>query len=379
MGAPERPPANGFVRVARKVYNPIGFKKGYNFILFFIFNGALFGFTLARLEYLSIWGVFCNASSAPQGVNGAAPGECYWYANFPTLKAGITLHLSCVLPAALLAVFQFVPIIRYKIMIWHRVAGHLIILLLLCGLVGALMIANHAFGGDFAVQTWVGATSIMVVFSMSMAYANIKRLQIDQHRAWMLRTWFYLGTIITLRLIMIIGAQILAAWPAHEQYTAVPCAEIQWMYGGSAAYTVSQYPMCANSSTATSINPSAYALVLGNMNTGDPTMVAVGMGQLFGPSGWLALFLHAVGVEMYLRLTPRENERLKRVSYERQLERGFKHPGAAGLTPERLGDSDPYVLREEAAAKRHGAVRWGSSGSEAGREPVMEISAPRLK
>src|SRR4030081_1442988 len=28
-----RPPANGFVRSARKIYNPLGFSKGYNFVL----------------------------------------------------------------------------------------------------------------------------------------------------------------------------------------------------------------------------------------------------------------------------------------------------------------------------------------------------------
>ena len=30
------PNPNAFVRHARKIYNPIGFNKGYNFVLFFI-------------------------------------------------------------------------------------------------------------------------------------------------------------------------------------------------------------------------------------------------------------------------------------------------------------------------------------------------------
>ena len=34
MGAPESPESpSGFVRVAQKVHHPIGFKKGYNFVL----------------------------------------------------------------------------------------------------------------------------------------------------------------------------------------------------------------------------------------------------------------------------------------------------------------------------------------------------------
>ena len=33
MGNEIAQPPNGFVRLARKVYNPIGFQKGYNFTL----------------------------------------------------------------------------------------------------------------------------------------------------------------------------------------------------------------------------------------------------------------------------------------------------------------------------------------------------------
>ena len=66
----------------------------------------------------------------------------------------------------------------------------------------------------------------------------------------------------------------------------------------------------------------------------------------FGAAGWLALLLHAVGVEIYLRLTPRENERLRKVSYQRQLEAGFRSPGSAGLVKERLGDAEPWVMPE---------------------------------
>jgi hypothetical protein len=33
----------------------------------------------------------------------------------------------------------------------------------------------------------VGVLAIMTIISASLAYINIKRLQIDQHRAWMLR------------------------------------------------------------------------------------------------------------------------------------------------------------------------------------------------
>ena len=47
----------------------------------FLSMGYLFGFTLARLEYLSFHGVFCNPNAS--GGSGAAPGECYYYLKDP--------------------------------------------------------------------------------------------------------------------------------------------------------------------------------------------------------------------------------------------------------------------------------------------------------
>lgn len=79
------------------------------------------------------------------------------------------------------------------------------------------------------------------------------------------------------------------------------------------------------------------------------------LNESFGMSGWVALVLHAVGVEVYVRLpfvpflsafrlggfwltipmqlhlTPGEARRLRRVSYERQVRAGFRRPGKAGL------------------------------------------------
>lgn len=99
------------------------------------------------------------------------------------------LHLSAVLPAALLAPWQFVPAIRHNALLLHRINGYLLILLLILGNVGALMITRYAFGGTLATQSFVGVLAIATTASAFLAYYNIKRLQIDQHRAWMIRTW----------------------------------------------------------------------------------------------------------------------------------------------------------------------------------------------
>jgi hypothetical protein len=53
------------------------------------------------------------------------------------------------------------------------------------------MIARVAFGGGLDIQAGVGMLALMTLVSLGLAYVNIKRLRIDQHRAWMLRAWFY--------------------------------------------------------------------------------------------------------------------------------------------------------------------------------------------
>jgi hypothetical protein len=50
-----------------------------------------------------------------------------------------------------------------------------------------------------------------------------------------------------------------------------------------------------------------------------------------------------LGCEIYLWLTPAESARLRQVSYERQLEAGYKNPGSAGLVVQKYGDAAPYV------------------------------------
>lgn len=64
----------------------------------------------------------------------------------------------------------------------------------------------------------------------------------------------------------------------------------------------------------------------------------------FGMSLWIAIFLHAVGVEIYLALTPREAQRLRQISYKRQFEAGYQRPGSAGLVIEEAGDQTSGVL-----------------------------------
>lgn len=308
---------NAVVRFLRKAYNPIGFKKGYNAILAFISLGCLLGFCLAEVQKFSVWGYWASE---------AAPGEPWAYtANGLLYESSLTIHIVVCIPAGILVTFQFIPIIRYKALLFHRINGYIVILLMLIFSATGMIISKVAFGGDFYTQVFCGIFGVAVILSTTLAYINIKRLQIEQHRAWMMRAWVYSASIITLRLIQIIAANIIGKIPAS--FRPIPCEQIDSV-GGEAA---SLYANCAT-------DPSGWAVVKMDF-AGNVVEIMAALQGTFGGAGILALILHAIGIELYLHLTSAEAERLRRVSYERQLERGFKRPGSAGITSDRLGDA----------------------------------------
>lgn len=312
--------------------------------LVIIFAGALLGFTLARLSYLNLAG---NAKTS--FASGAVPGEWYWY-HHGFHRVGITVHLGTVLPAGLLITWQFVPVIRHKLLLFHRINGCIIIILVLISNVGALMICRVSFGGTLPTQAGVGVVAIITTVSIAMAYYNIKRLQIDQHRAWMLRAMFYLATIITLRLIMLIAASITSLRSTY--YEVMPCGELRFVIDNDTDY-LARYPRCGLANSTDDMP----AVVQATLKNGYVEQIGASYHQSFGMAMWLAIFLHGAGIEIYLRLTPREGERLRQASYERQMEKGYMPAGSAGLTVDRFGDADkwrpavPEVITTEKVAE----------------------------
>lgn len=288
----------------------------------------MFGFCLYHLQSLDVPGRWAK---------NAAPGEWYWYRQ-GHYRIGITLHLITVVPAGLLMPFQFVPAIRRYAVLIHRISGYSIILLILLGNVGALMIVRRSFGGELPTQGATGVLAILTSIGMLMAWLNIKRLQIEQHRAWMLRTMFYLGTIITTRIIMIISAQIISKIGSY--HVLMTCGELFFMQ--SSEYVVSTYPACASGNASVSAVQDMVSVPVHVKWGGNVEEIGATLRIGFGMALWLALFMHAIGVEIYLKLTPREAKRLRKVSYERQVEAGYSSPGSSGLVPERFGDAEEW-------------------------------------
>ena len=177
-------------------------------------------------------------------------------------------------------VWQFVPAIRYKFLLFHRINGYAVILLTFVSNVGALMICRRAFGGGLDTQSAVGLLVILTTGSLAMAYYNIKRLQIDQHRAWMLRFVFYMGTIITLRLIMIISAVIITAIGGYYQVSS--CEKVLYIHDGDVTAVNNLYPQCANRTG--SQNPKV--VVQADMGGGTVEGIGAALGLSFGFAIW---------------------------------------------------------------------------------------------
>ena len=221
-------------------------------------------FSLARFKYLSpiILAVELN------------PGDWFWF-HAGTLRVGFLLHLACMLPVGLLIIPQFIPRIRRKFILFHRVNGYTIIILSLGGNVGALLIARRAFGGSLASQSVTGLLVIMSTFGLGLAWYNIRCLQIDQHRAWMLRSAFWIGSIVTTRLIMPFAALIMTAVGGY--YTAWPCKEIEYVLG-TTGQMLKEFPQCGTEWGTTD----GWVAVKGVLDFAKPTEVGAVFDMTFG-------------------------------------------------------------------------------------------------
>jgi hypothetical protein len=248
---------------------------------------------------------------------------------------GMKLHLYTILPAALLVILQFIPLIRHKLLIFHRMNGYIILLLSLISNAGTIIICSHAFGGDFSTQTWTGAMVLLTTAGYTMAWINIKLLQIDQHRAWMLRTWAWvyfpsmskkLGLLLTEREVyyyhhyshyydyfrsgykfasrLVCFHPLPHTTPLHtisdnHRYTIRPCAQIAFTLGENA--TLATYPQCV--SYFNGQKPDLHVIVTADFSSSNSVELSAALGIPFGAAGWLALLIHTFAMECYVSPT----------------------------------------------------------------------------
>ena len=168
----------------------------------------------------------------------------------------------------------------------------------------------------------------------------------------MLRGWTAVSFVITLRLLQIIIPPIVTRWPLimPGRFAVISCDELEYLYLPSPGQYEAQYPACLPENRAM-FAPNGLVPVQALFHPdSDRAMSTASINISFAATGQIAFVLHIVLAELYLALTRREAQRLRLVSYERQRRRGFKNPGSAGLVPEKLGDSDPWVVPSSEAA-----------------------------
>ncbi|KAI2643136.1 hypothetical protein GGS21DRAFT_485646 [Xylaria nigripes] len=304
----------GLADDACKIYRSVGFKSGRGFLLWITFSGILTGFAISRLQFLNFWGVFCD-ENRPRG-SGAMPGECFYFTMPGRYHVGIILHLATVLLASILACVQFVPAIRRKAIMVHRINGYAVVSLAVLSTVAALVITRRSAGGGIDVQSGVYALAIAFVFSLTMAIISIRRLQIEKHRTWMIRAWSYAGVPVTMRIILLTGAVVVSY--LDDYYLAQPCDKIRFVMRSEHA-AMAAYPQCAPFFSGE--NPAQQAVVRANwIHAKNPMEATAAFNIVFGSAVWLALILHLIGAEFYLHLTSAGHEALLKTSYVRQVQ-----------------------------------------------------------
>ncbi|KAG9099807.1 hypothetical protein FS749_000338 [Ceratobasidium sp. UAMH 11750] len=238
-------------------------------------------------------------------------GENYYF-QVPLKKALLWTHIACVLPAGLLVVTQFVPRIRARAINFHRTAGKIIIILTIISILTAWAIAPVSFGGDLSVQSGMYTLGAMILWSTIKAWLAIRRLQIDEHRTWVIRAWSYYMSVITLRIAMIVAMIVISLTGGF--YQAIPCKEVAYILNDTSRY-VRDYPQCQPEWTGPR---TTHVLVEADINDSTELGLTAALWCVFGMSTWVGLWIHAIGTEYYLLKTKDESDRLREVSTKRQ-------------------------------------------------------------
>jgi uncharacterized membrane protein len=133
---------------------------------------------------------------------------------FFTAPLPIVIHIVSSAIYIILGAFQFSPGLRRARLHWHRVAGRL---LLPCGIVSALsamwMAIYYAplFGAGITIMYIRLVVSAAVILFLCLGFVAIRRREIQQHRAWMIRAYALIVAAGTQPLTLAISLTLLGS------------------------------------------------------------------------------------------------------------------------------------------------------------------------
>ncbi|ESK86437.1 hypothetical protein Moror_4944 [Moniliophthora roreri MCA 2997] len=267
-----------------------GFREKYSLLLFLIFGGALLGFCLARSLLMD-----------PVRMRElTVPGEFFWF-NMPLYKYNYIIHIYLTILGGIFSGLQFLPVIRRKYVLLHRLNGYFVLVTLIVGNVCGGIISRRSFGGELNQQSAYYILALMTVIPLLIGYWNVKK-NTRLHRKWMLRAVVYFSTVISARLIMLAAGQIITDIGSY--YSLWRCDEILFVLKDLSTLT-DRFPQCIASGNILA-NGSTYVPVHASNNEGD-LGAASAVRACQGMSLWIATLLHVVGIELYLRKTEEAN------------------------------------------------------------------------
>ncbi|KAG9008004.1 hypothetical protein FRB93_007023 [Tulasnella sp. JGI-2019a] len=283
----------------------LGFIRRRSQWLWLFFGSITLGFCIFHFQYVPAEGMRQRL----------LPGEWFLYQQ-KYYQFAMQLHLMTTLTSSILFVFQFIPYIRDNYRQFHRVSGRIAFILLFIGSMSGITISQRAFGGSMSTRSASLTLAIMTAFSTFKSWRSIRLRRVNEHRKWTLRCAFYMGSIISVRGTLLFTA-IATMWLA-PQYVVFRCDELDFtMALGAARRNVSvlsleaKYPACQGT-RALAVVPVLSAF------RGSYEEVASVLRLSFGASMWLALVLHAVGVEFYLNSSaPQESKARQSTSKEK--------------------------------------------------------------
>ncbi|TVY15809.1 hypothetical protein LARI1_G005798 [Lachnellula arida] len=258
-----------------------GFTSPTSLVLFLLVpcTFALFSLSTVRFLYYGNW----REWQLP-----AAPGDKIWFEG-GFRKVGMQVHLWSVIPA--------------------------------------IAMANRSFGGTVDTQCFTGMLAISTSVSVYKAWTSIRELKIDSHREWVLRTWAYTGSILSLRIVMVILILAINAICPTRFHSVLSCQELAYLYRpnpGGLASLASRYPVCASLGNGVG-SPDVFVAVPANFTLQENRTAISNL--VFGASGLVGFFINVFLLEVYLRGTKGESERLGKVGEARRRAVGLEKKG----------------------------------------------------
>ncbi|KDQ13810.1 hypothetical protein BOTBODRAFT_110881 [Botryobasidium botryosum FD-172 SS1] len=187
-------------------------------------------------------------------------------------------------------------------MVLHRINGYLTLALLIPGTISGAIVGRRAFGGSPNTQSAYYASAIMIVGAALMGISNVRNTRL--HRKWMLRTVAYLAAPITTRIIALIAREIVGMIGSY--FDVWTCDELAFLQstGQGVPDFLNAYPQCGD----TTVNPSTIHVPIQASTKAYPVNYGTSVRLTFGMGLWIAIVLHVIGVEIYIRSTEAANQ-----------------------------------------------------------------------